>query len=191
MTTRTRSFLDTPLGRLSIEVEDGALVAIRLPPRPGDAPLPPARDAGSDPVHAAAVRQLVEYFAGERTTFDLPLRPRGTPFQQAVWTTLLAIPAGETRSYVDIARAIGRPSAVRAVGAANGRNPLAIVVPCHRVIGASGALTGYAGGLDAKRWLLAHEAGQRNLLDLDARAANRSNAAPATRFSGPSFVGWK
>lgn len=98
--------------------------------------------------------QLQEYFAGARSTFDLPFDMRGTAFQKQVWEQLLAIPYGETRSYGDIARRLGKPAANRAVGAANGRNPLSIVVPCHRVIGASGTLTGFAGGLDAKRVLL-------------------------------------
>jgi methylated-DNA-[protein]-cysteine S-methyltransferase len=101
-----------------------------------------------------AASQLREYFAGRRQRFDLPLAAQGTPFQQAVWQALAAIPWGALRSYADIARAIDKPSAVRAVGAANGRNPLPIVVPCHRVIGSNGALTGFAGGLETKRQLL-------------------------------------
>ena len=100
------------------------------------------------------VKQLEEYFAGERRRFDLPLDLRGTDFQQRCWQALLKIPYGETRSYADIARAIGQPSAVRAVGLANGQNPVAIVVPCHRVIGSDGSLTGYGGGLEIKRKLL-------------------------------------
>lgn len=107
---------------------------------------------------AIAVRQFTEYFACERSTFDLPLAPRGTPFQRDVWAQLEAIPVGETRSYGQVATALGQPSASRAVGAANGRNPLIIVVPCHRVIGADGTLTGYGAGIDRKRWLLDHEA---------------------------------
>lgn len=107
---------------------------------------------------ALAARQLDEYFAGERREFDLPLAPRGTGFQERVWRALLAIPFGVTRSYGELARTIGRPSASRAVGAANGKNPIAIIVPCHRVIGANGTLTGYGGGLPIKRWLLEHEA---------------------------------
>ncbi len=102
-------------------------------------------------------RQLGEYFAGERRVFDLPLGPDGTGFQRLVWRALGTIPFGETRAYGTIAHAIGRPSASRAVGAANGKNPISIIVPCHRVIGASGALTGYAGGVAAKEWLLGHE----------------------------------
>jgi methylated-DNA-[protein]-cysteine S-methyltransferase len=105
-----------------------------------------------------AVRvQLTEYFAGSRKTFDLPLDPLGTEFQQQAWRALSEIPFGQTRSYAEQARAIGRPSAVRAIGAANGRNPLTIVVPCHRVIGTNGMLTGFAGGLHRKRALLEHE----------------------------------
>jgi methylated-DNA-[protein]-cysteine S-methyltransferase len=106
-----------------------------------------------------AARQLDEYFTRRRASFDLPLAPRGTALQREVWAALAEIPIGETRTYADLARRVGRPSAARAVGAANGKNPLSIVIPCHRVIGASGALTGYAGGLDAKRWLLEHERG--------------------------------
>ena len=102
---------------------------------------------------AEATRQLDEYFAGERTTFDVPLDPEGTDFQQAVWQVLRAIPYGETISYGEQARRLGDPRKARAVGAANGRNPISIIVPCHRVIGASGDLTGYAGGLDVKRSL--------------------------------------
>lgn len=102
-------------------------------------------------------RQLVEYFAGERKVFDLPLAPEGTGFQQLVWRALTTIPFGETRTYGQQATLIKRPSASRAVGAANGRNPIGIIVPCHRVIGANGTLTGYAGGLAMKQWLLEHE----------------------------------
>jgi methylated-DNA-[protein]-cysteine S-methyltransferase len=106
------------------------------------------------PVLAETARQLREYFAGTRTRFDLPLDFRGTDFQKSVWTALLTIPAGETRSYAEIARQVGRPSACRAVGAANGKNPISIVAPCHRVIGTNGSLTGFAGGLEGKKYLL-------------------------------------
>jgi methylated-DNA-[protein]-cysteine S-methyltransferase len=108
-------------------------------------------------VIADAVRQLDEYFAGDRHEFDLALAPRGTVFQLAVWDALLTIPYGATASYGDIARAVGRPNAVRAVGQANGRNPIAIVVPCHRVIGTDRSLTGYGGGIERKRYLLGLE----------------------------------
>jgi methylated-DNA-[protein]-cysteine S-methyltransferase len=108
-------------------------------------------------VLAQARTQLSEYLAGDRLAFDHPLRPRGTPFQERVWAALAAFPFGETRSYRDIAAQVGRPDAVRAVGAANGRNPLPIAVPCHRVIGADGALAGYGGGIARKTWLIRHE----------------------------------
>jgi methylated-DNA-[protein]-cysteine S-methyltransferase len=107
--------------------------------------------------------QLAEYFAGTRRTFELPLHPAGTPFQQRVWGALRDIPYGETASYGQTAAAVGAPSAARAVGLANGQNPISIVVPCHRVVGADGSLTGYGGGLPAKQWLLAHEASHAGL----------------------------
>jgi methylated-DNA-[protein]-cysteine S-methyltransferase len=110
------------------------------------------------PLLVETARQLTEYFAGKRLVFDLPLAARGTGFQEIVWRALCAIPFGVTRSYGELATAIGRPSASRAVGTANSKNPIAIIVPCHRVIGANGTLTGYAGGMAAKRWLLDHEA---------------------------------
>lgn len=113
--------------------------------------------ADDDPIARRAVDQLTEYFAGERTAFDLPLDPVGTEFQVAAWRALGEIPYGETRTYGEQAAGIGRPTAVRAIGAANGKNPLSIVLPCHRVVGADGSLTGFAGGLDAKRFLLTHE----------------------------------
>ncbi|HEV3000767.1 MAG TPA: methylated-DNA--[protein]-cysteine S-methyltransferase [Solirubrobacteraceae bacterium] len=111
---------------------------------------------------AALRRQLGEYFAGERRAFDLPLAPAGTPWQRAVWAALLEVPYGETVTYAELAARAGRPGAARAAGAANGRNPISVVVPCHRVIGTSGSLTGYGGGLDAKGWLLALERGGRS-----------------------------
>jgi len=107
--------------------------------------------------------QLDEYFAGERRGFDVPLDPIGSGFQRRVWAALLAIPYGETRSYGETATTIGLPTAARAVGLANGRNPISIIVPCHRVVGANGSLTGYGGGLDAKRWLLSHELNRAGL----------------------------
>jgi methylated-DNA-[protein]-cysteine S-methyltransferase len=121
------------------------------------------RDSGSAPREDASVarfamEELRAYFAGERFAFEMTLAPKGTAFQQTVWMALRDIPYGSTTSYGAIATKIGRPSASRAVGMANGRNPLGIVVPCHRVIGSSGALTGYGGGLHRKEWLLAHEA---------------------------------
>lgn len=150
--------LPSPVGTLTLVADEAALVAILWPDdAPARVPLPPQVDGAGHAVLAAAATQLAGYFAGTRTAFDLPLAPHGTGFQRAVWDQLAGIPFGETRSYADIARAIGRPAATRAVGAANGRNPLSIVLPCHRVVGSTGALTGFAGGLSAKRWLLAHE----------------------------------
>ena len=121
-------------------------------------PFSPLEEDPNDPLLLTAKEQLDQYFAGARRAFDLPLAPQGTPFQQAVWAALRTIPYGETRSYLEIARQVGNPKACRAVGMANHRNPLAIVVPCHRVVGAGGQLTGYAGGLDVKRRLLDLEA---------------------------------
>jgi len=156
MTTILTAAWSSPLGRLELESDGTALLRIRLPgerPRPAD-----GRPRRSDPdAFTAVIAQLDEYFAGTRRTFDLPLAPAGTPFQQRVWALLREIPWGQTISYAELARRSGNPAASRAVGAANGRNPLPIVVPCHRVIGSNGALTGYAGGLEAKRTLLAVE----------------------------------
>lgn len=151
--TREHLVIDSPIGPLMLVAEGTALVAIEF----GET-APPAQDSdGGSALLRAAQEQLQEYFAGRRRHFDLPLALRGTDFQRQVWSALRSIPWGSTRSYGDIARAIGRPRAVRAVGAANGANPLPIVLPCHRVIGAGGALTGYAGGLARKRRLLALE----------------------------------
>ena len=116
-------------------------------------------DVTSNVVCAEAVIQLAEYFEGTREDFDLPLELTGTEFQQQVWQELRSIPFGQTVSYGDLARSIGKPSAVRAVGSANGDNPVSIIVPCHRVIGSDGGLTGYGGGLERKQWLLKHEGG--------------------------------
>lgn len=148
--------LDTPIGLLLLVSDGAGLVEIGLPHRGRAQPAPDDAKAGKVKLRAAA-RELDEYFAGTRQQFDVPLHPSGTPFQLEVWGALLTIPYGETTSYADIARRIRRPRAVRAVGAANGANPLAIIVPCHRVIGSHGDLVGYGGGLAAKRWLLAHE----------------------------------
>jgi methylated-DNA-[protein]-cysteine S-methyltransferase len=126
--------------------------------------LRPSAPLGKSTVLARAEKQLAEYFASKRSTFDLPLSPDGTDFQRRVWRALETIPFGETWSYGELAKKIGNPTASRAVGAANGQNPLWIIVPCHRVIGADGSLTGYAGGMTAKKWLLAHEQRQQTLL---------------------------
>lgn len=145
--------LASPLGPVVLTATDGALTSVQIG---AEQPSEPARrDA-----HALAVprQELEEYFAGERTRFTLALNPAGTAFRRQVWEALRAVPYGTTASYRDIAERIGNPKAVRAVGLANGANPIPIVIPCHRVIGADGSLTGYSGGLDRKRWLLRHEA---------------------------------
>jgi methylated-DNA-[protein]-cysteine S-methyltransferase len=137
--------ISSPLGDLRVTVDDdGAITQLQFA----------AGEVSDDPRFAAAAAQLAEYFDGARTTFDLPLCPRGNEFEQLVWAELLRIPFGETASYAEIAQRIGHPGSARAVGRANARNPIAIVVPCHRVIGSDGSLTGYAYGLDVKRALL-------------------------------------
>src|SRR5215475_2327761 len=147
------------VGKLKLVASSKALVAVlweqEQPNRVklGEMSLDPQH-----PILIEAERQLSEYFAGKRTQFDLPLQPDGTEFQKKVWRALREIPFGETKSYLDLARAIGSPDASRAVGAANGKNPLSIIVPCHRVVGADGALTGFGGGLETKAALLALEA---------------------------------
>jgi methylated-DNA-[protein]-cysteine S-methyltransferase len=140
----------TPIGPLRLGAEDGRLSRVEF--------AASAETRSNEPVLLEAEAQLRAYFAGELRRFDLPLAPRGTAFQLSVWDALLEISYGSTTSYSELAAAIGRPSACRAVGAANGRNPLAVIVPCHRVIGAAGGLTGYGGGLERKRMLLALEA---------------------------------
>jgi methylated-DNA-[protein]-cysteine S-methyltransferase len=148
--------VDSPIGELTLASDGEALTGLYMTEQRHRPELPGAV-AAEDAVLAAAGRQLAEYFAGERREFDLPLRAAGTPFQQAVWGALRAIPYGETAGYGELANRLGRPGAARAVGLANGRNPISIVVPCHRVIGAAGSLTGYGGGLERKRYLLALE----------------------------------
>lgn len=162
-----RLTISSPTGPLTLSEEDGALTRIEFgAPRAagrqrdaasaadGPAMTDNPADYGASPLLERAAMQLEEYFAGRRREFDLPLSPAGTRFQLDVWRALREIPYGQTRSYKQIAAAVGRPLAARAVGMANNRNPLPIVVPCHRVIGASGALVGYASGLDIKRLLL-------------------------------------
>ena len=157
--------LESAVGALSLVATDRALVAVVW--RRGMHTRVPFEQAVENPGHPLlreTARQLREYFAGKRRQFEIELEFRGTEFQRRVWSALLTIPYGETRTYRQIAEQIGNPTAVRAVGAANGRNPLSIIAPCHRVIGASGDLTGFGGGLDAKAHLLSLEAPQRQLL---------------------------
>lgn len=150
--------LESPIGLLLLAGDGVRLSKVGFPNGKGRvAPHDDWRRDDDQFVEARA--QLSAYFAGELRTFDLELTPAGTPFQLAVWQALTAIPFGVTISYGELASRLGRPAASRAVGAANGANPIPIIVPCHRVIGASGALTGFGGGIDTKRWLLAHETG--------------------------------
>jgi methylated-DNA-[protein]-cysteine S-methyltransferase len=152
------TFLDSPVGRLKIVATDAGLAAILWErDRPSRVPLPAcARDDGHPVLHQA-VTELREYFAGTRRSFTVPLALSGTEFQRKVWKALLSIAYGETRTYADIAKQIDHPTASRAVGAANGRNPVSIIAPCHRVVGRSGELRGFAGGVETKAKLLAHE----------------------------------
>jgi len=163
--------MPSPIGRLTIVADDASIVAIRWDTET-DERDPGARNpvdgwlgrsevvwvgAAEHPLLASAVAQLAEYFDGRRTTFDLPLAPAGTDFQLAAWRALRSIPFGTTVSYGEQAAAMGDRHKARAVGAANGRNPIPIVVPCHRVVGSNGHLTGFAGGIGVKAWLLEHE----------------------------------
>lgn len=157
--------VDSPVGKLTLVGSDDGLAAILWEnDNPRRVPLDVAAEAPDHPILVGAAKQLDEYFAGTRRAFDLPLDLTGTSFQQKVWRALLTIPFGETRSYREIAIQIGHPEAVRAVGAANGRNPISIVAPCHRVVGSNGQLTGFAGGLSVKAELLALEGAQFGLL---------------------------
>ena len=161
MTARHTS-IPSPLGDLLISRDDIGITALYLPSgkHPRQAPVASIRD---DTAFDDIRTQLDEYFAGRRTAFDVPLHAHGTSWQQRVWAGLLDIPCGTTSSYGALAAAIGSPGAARAVGLANGQNPISIVVPCHRVVGADGSLTGYGGGLPAKQWLLSHEAAHTGL----------------------------
>jgi len=154
--------ISSPVGALKLVASDNGLVALLWEnDNPARVRLGELSPDANHPILIQAERELGEYFAGERTSFSVPLEFKGTEFQRKVWQALLAIPYGETRSYGDLAKQIGNRKASRAVGAANGRNPLSIIAPCHRAIGSDGSLTGFAGGLDAKRYLLSLETGQR------------------------------
>ena len=146
--------IDTPIGDLFVETDDIGVTRVIFTDVMSGLPQ---HVSESNPILQAACLQLKEYFQGVRTEFDLPLSQQGTSFQRSVWRALMDIPYGEHCSYQQLAQAIAKPKAVRAVGTANGRNDLFIVVPCHRVIGKDGSLTGYAGGLERKKWLLALE----------------------------------
>lgn len=153
--------IDSPVGQLKLVASDKGLAAILWENEdPNRVRFGPLTEIPQHPILRETERQLGQYFAGQLKAFTVPLDFKGTAFQKSVWAALLTIPFGETRSYSEIARQIGKPKAFRAVGAANGKNPISIIAPCHRVIGSSGALTGFAGGLAAKERLLKLESGQ-------------------------------
>lgn len=161
------TLMQSPVGTLTLVARGERLAAVLWEEeRENRVRLGEVHRDDEQPILREAARQLEEYFAGKRQRFELALDFAGTAFQRQVWAALLTIPFGQTRSYSDIARQIGNPSAVRAVGAANGRNPISIIAPCHRVIGVSGSLTGFAGGMPAKQYLLALEGQQSLTLDL-------------------------
>lgn len=153
-----RKPLASPLGTLQLVATDAALTAVLFDTH-DPALWQSATEVSSHPLLDNAATQLTEYFTHRRTSFSLPTALSGTDFQRRVWTALQAIPFGTTWSYAQLATTLGRPTATRAVGAANGKNPLSIIIPCHRVIASDGTLTGYAGGLTNKHWLLTHEQG--------------------------------
>jgi methylated-DNA-[protein]-cysteine S-methyltransferase len=176
--------IDSSVGSLDLFADqEGALTHLLFRGEKRFPSLDP--DLRRDPApFAEVISQLEGYFAGTRKDFDVPMAPRGSSFQRDVWMALRDIPYGETWTYAKQAVAIGRPSAARAVGAANGRNPIGIVVPCHRVIGADGSLTGYGGGIDRKRWLLLHERDVLGQLRVTAPlAASEVSVPPAKRFT--------
>lgn len=159
--TYSYKMIDSPVGPLKLVATDRALAAILWPnDDPKRVRLGPLVDNPGNPFLIEAEQQLKTYFAGKLTQFTVPLDFKGTEFQKSVWQALLTIPFGETRTYGEIARQIGKPTAFRAVGAANGKNPISIIAPCHRVVGSTGDLTGFAGGLAAKKHLLAMESGK-------------------------------
>lgn len=176
------SFVPSPIGRLLVTAEGSLLSGLYMSGHKGR-PAPRPTWQRADEPFVAVRRQLEDYFAARRQTFDLPLRMAGTPFQQLVWKALVRIPFGTTITYAQLAARIGRPGAARAVGHANSRNPISIVVPCHRVIGADGALAGYAGGLDKKRWLLDLE---RKVSAAEYRSTSNRPASNGRIHSGRS-----
>jgi methylated-DNA-[protein]-cysteine S-methyltransferase len=191
MTTSPRTYFSvtsSPIGRLLFVARGDALAGLYMEKHSG-APLDDAAWIQDESRFTAARTQLAEYFAGTRTSFDLPLALVGTPFQRRVWNALLAIPFGETISYGELARRVGSPKAARAVGHSNARNPVSIVVPCHRVIGANGALTGYGGGEERKRWLLDWERGRAVAPHPAARSSTLTNhAATGTKHARSAAV---
>ncbi len=160
MTNVVTRHLDTPIGTLTLVADDHALLGAYFPGHRRRPDLDGATTPARHPVLDVAAAGYRAYFAGDADDVDVAEVAAGTPFQREVWSELLRIPAGQTRTYAEVAAALGRPTATRAVAAAIGRNPLTVAVPCHRVVAADGSLTGYAGGLERKRWLLAHERGR-------------------------------
>src|SRR4051812_11557516 len=152
------TMIDSPIGEILLTAEAGTLTGLYMGHADPRVDIPDI--GGTDRVLDATAEQLAAYFAGDLTDFDVPIAPRGTPFQQQVWAELRRVPYGSTATYGEVAARIGRPTASRAVGAANGRNPISIIVPCHRLVGSNGSLVKYGGGLDRKRFLLALEAGR-------------------------------
>ncbi|HVP91358.1 MAG TPA: methylated-DNA--[protein]-cysteine S-methyltransferase [Terriglobales bacterium] len=164
MAVTFRASLETPIGRLEVGSDGAAILAVAFADGPARGGHPGLRreagTAGHPPVLEACLGQLEAYFRGERTAFDVPLGLEGTPFQRRVWSALLHVPYGRTTTYGELAAALGNPRSGRAVGGANHRNPVSIIVPCHRVVGGDGGLIGYGGGLWRKEWLLRHERGR-------------------------------
>lgn len=159
--------VETPLGAFIVAVHGGALKGGWFDGQKYFPEISAERGwhEADTPLLGETARQLQAYFRGELTAFDLPLAPDGTAFQQQVWQALCAVPCGETTTYAALARVLGKPGAFHAVGAAVGRNPVSVIIPCHRALGSDGSLTGYAGGLERKQWLLDHERGDRGLFD--------------------------
>ena len=161
MTETLTSTIESPIGPLTLIARDGVLTDLSMRQQRHGSP-PPDDAVTDDPWFKGIADQLDAYFVGELSSFDVAMNLVGTPFQRSVWSRLCEIPYGETISYGELAERVGNPKASRAVGLANGRNPIAIIVPCHRVIGADGSLTGYGGGLERKTWLLEHELRHRS-----------------------------
>lgn len=162
LTASAHTIVDSPIGPLTLVTRDGGLAGLYMTQHrhiPPQDTFGPRVDVTDIPVLARTAEQLTAYFAGDITDFDIDVSASGTPFQRAVWAALHDIPYGATVSYGELAAAMGRPTASRAVGLANGKNPISIIVPCHRVVGADGSMTGYGGGLERKRWLLSLESG--------------------------------
>ncbi|WP_328913904.1 MULTISPECIES: methylated-DNA--[protein]-cysteine S-methyltransferase [unclassified Streptomyces] len=164
MTTPVHTVVDSPCGPLTLVARDGRLAGLYMTDQRHRPPQESFGRPDALPAFERAAEQLAAYFAGDLTGFDIELAMVGTPFQQRVWAALCEIPYGETVSYGELAQSLGQPGASRAVGLANGKNPIGVIVPCHRVVGANGSLTGYGGGLDRKRWLLDFEQGARQPL---------------------------